>query len=332
LNSIILFTLFSLFAFFCYFFKFNYKSSTLIIALSLAIFSGFRTGGYDIDNYQIMIDNINNSHDLELQARLVLSKDILFLIIVDFAYYLFPNYNYWPSLLLISLLSSFFKYKTFLVFKENSVFVWLFYIIFMSATLEFSAYRACFSISLLGYFVVTFANNIKSKILIVPIILGHISTIPSFLNLFIRNTQFKKHLAFLAILLVIISMIFMKELILISQRGESYEDNLPTFIGLFFPVVVFFIYFLTTYTKSYFDLIDFNFLLFSSLSIGSLFISVGISHRLTEIAMFLLILIFFRQSSKKFRTPYIFIPFILFILTLSVRMILNGAWMSITIF
>ena len=332
MNSIILFALYTVFSFFSYFLKLNYKISTLIIALSLAFFSGFRTGGYDIDNYQIMIDNINNSHDLELQARLLLSKDVFFLIIVDFANFLLPDYNYWPSLLLISLLSSFFKYKTFLVFKESSVFVWLFYIIFMSATLEFSAYRACLSISILGYFMVTFANNIKSKILIVPIILGHISCAPALLNLFLRNTQFKKHLIFLIVLLILFSIPFAKETVLLSQRGESYEDNLPTFFGLFFPVVVLFIYFLTTHTKSYFDVIDLNFLLFSSLSIGSLFISVGISHRLTEIAIFLLVLIFFRYFMKKSRNPFIFLPFVLFIFTLTVRMILNGAWGALTIF
>lgn len=300
--------------------------------MSLAFISGFRTGGYDIDNYRIMIDNINNSHDLELQERLVLSKDVLFLLIVDFANFLLPNYYYWPSLLLISLLSSFFKYKTFLIFKENSVFVWLFYIIFLSATLEFSAYRSCFSISLLGYLMVTFTNSLRSKILIIPIILGHISSMPTLMNVFIRNTQFKKFLVFLAIVLVIISMAFVKDLVLLSQRGESYENNLPTFFGYFFPLVIFFIFILVANAKSYFDLIDVNFLLFSSLSLGSLFISVGISHRLTEITLFLLVLIFFRFPKKRFRNPYILLPFLLFIFTLSVRMILNGAWMAVTIF
>lgn len=332
MDTVTLYIFFTLFSFFCYSLKINYKFSTLIIALCLAIFSGFRTGGYDIDNYQIMIDNINNSHDLEFQLRLILSKDLFFLLIVDFAYLLLPEYNYWPSLLLISLLSSFFKYKTFLVFKENSVFVWLFYIIFMSATLEFSAYRSCFTISLLGYFLVTFANNIKSKILIAPIILGHISTVPVLLNLFIKNNQFKKYLVFLAMLLIFISIILLKDFVLSSQRGESYQDNLPTSFGLFFPVVVLVIFLLITYSKSNFDLIDLNFILFSSLSVGTLFISVGISHRLTEVAMFLLILIFFRYSRKKFLKPFVLFPFGLFILTLSVRMILNGAWMALTIF
>jgi hypothetical protein len=270
---------------------------------------------------------------MDIATRLLLGKDILFIFIVDLSYKIFPTEDYWPPLLMMASISGIAKYFTFAHFDKNSVILWSFYIIFLSPTLEFSAYRASMGIALLGLFLLFSQNKARSFLFMISSTIAHFSLLPTLVCFLLSKKHINIIFSIFLYLIICFLVIFLGPYFLSFQRGESYENNLPTFYGYFFTMALLVTFVLLIINKRKIDFIFLNLLVFSALSFGSIFISVGISHRMVEISNFILLLIFFKIGfARIFSNLNYLTAAVIFIISISTRMVLNGAWMSMKIF
>jgi hypothetical protein len=299
----------------------------IILGLILAFSSGLRSDGYDYDNYMNMIDGVRYSKNLE---GLIFAKDLFILGLLELVTKLTESDEYWPYFLILTLTGCVIKIVAFNAAQNNSANLWVVYIIFFSATLEFSAMRSSIAISFILLMLNERKNLIYNKYILGAFAAAsHISLLPSVLVFLFQKRSFNSKILIFIFPIITLIINLLSEHILSLDRGKDYLGNFSTVYAWILPSGVLFSYALILISKKKLEIVDFLILFNFSIVFGILPYSVGVSHRYMEICMILILYtIFTCKINKSIKNSSLFI----LIFTGSTRMILNGAWSNLQIY
>lgn len=280
-------------------FRYLNRLITLIIAISLALCSGLRVGGWDFDQYIWMIDNVRRTIELDLEfiRRLGPAKDLLTLWIIEYTGLI--TKEYWPIFLGLTSIAAFTKYFAALSLGKYSASFLAIYTIFISPDLEFSGMRSAAAIGLILY-----ACTLQSKsVLRVPTIFlasaSHISMVASTL-IMLRPYIFGSRQAIIMFtLLIALASYLGSDILNIVPRGSSFLGKVGTFGALIYPMGTLLSFLIYLYGGgNYRNILSTVVALNLGVSLGLALPSVGISHRLLELPIILLLFQGLKEASK----------------------------------
>lgn len=114
---------------------------------ALALMAGFRTGGFDYEEYLLNIDGVRAAAGADWATRLFFAKDPLFLFIVELAGAFTENPR--PVFVAVAAISVFTKVAATAAIPRSRTFFLAAYTVFLAPGLEFAAIRAGMAIGLL---------------------------------------------------------------------------------------------------------------------------------------------------------------------------------------
>jgi hypothetical protein len=117
------------------------------LGTALAMLAGFRTGGFDYEEYLLNIDGVRAAAGADWLTRLLFAKDPLFLFIVEFSGTFTANPR--PVFLAVAAISVFTKVAATSAIPRRRTYFLAFYMIFLAPGLEYAAIRAGMAIGLL---------------------------------------------------------------------------------------------------------------------------------------------------------------------------------------
>jgi hypothetical protein len=312
------------------------RLALFFIAVALTLSSGLRRDGYDYDNYLNMIANVRQSglEDIDYDVRLLFGRDPMFISVVDLTT-LFSDSANWPVFLVFSSIAVLTKYVAALSLPRFSTIFLAIYLIFISPTLEFSGIRAAAAI---GIILLCVAYPLRLRImlpLLIAAVASHISVFLSALVLlspyYVRSRWgLVAFMAFVGILAY-----FSAGLLNEVQRGEAYIGKIGTIFAMVFPLIGVFLFFSHLWAnRRANDKIYFVIAINLGLATGLALPSVGVSHRLLEIGLSLLLFAIIRDlanGSTKLNRPFVYLVMIIFLAFETFHHFYTGNWLAITI-
>lgn len=200
----------------------------LILALALAIFSGWRELGIDRANYIAMYDGIISND--EWLIRFWYAKDVLFLIAVIFSNYISDEPRF--AFLIICIFSTYIKYLSIKRMGAQYTLPFIFlYAIFLSPGLEFAAMRGALAIGFFMLAIAYYDQKIRFTLLSAMAIMAHLSAA---LSLFLAIRQINSFLSKNRWGLIVIALgtsISAGLLLSLFPHGMDYENNQGTLLA-----------------------------------------------------------------------------------------------------
>jgi hypothetical protein len=297
---------------------------SVLFGLLLAFSSGLRPNGYDYDNYVTMFDAVRDgSNDIGL----FYAKDLFIFVLLKLISFRTASNEYWPFFLGLCLTSSVIKIFAFNVGRRAVVYLWGFYIIFLSPTLEFSAMRSSIAIAFLLLLLHLRNCGFHEKITLASLsVASHLSLLPSAIVCLPSSRYYRSNLVILSFLVLIPVFFLASDFILSTDRGVNYSGNYSTIYGFILPIGVLLAHVCSFITNKRISVLDVVVFLNLSLVFGLLPYSVGISHRYMEVCM---VLILYKIFTPPQGININYLALFVLLATASIRMMLNGAWSAL---
>lgn len=312
------------------------RVAALLIAIALIFASGLRRDGYDYDNYLLMIEKVRESAsmDVDFTYRLVFGKDPMFIWVTDLLTPLSGDAT-WPVFLAFGFIAVSTKYIAALSLPRYSAVFLAIYLIFLSPTLEFSGIRAAAGIGIL-MMAIAYPLRLRVKLpLLVSAMATHISLIFSslvyLLPHFVRSRWAHVALAVFMAMVAFVSSGLLSDL----QRGEIYIGKTGTIFAVLFPLISLSLFFAQLWaTDPGKEKIYLIIAVTLGLAMGLALPSVGVSHRIMEIGLCLLLFAImkdFANGYSKRNKALAILVMVGFIAFETFHHIFVGNWLAITI-
>lgn len=196
----------------------------------LALYSGYRGGGFDYEQYVLMINHIMTENTL--QEQLLIAKDPIFGLIV---HTISPNNDQEIVNVFLVIASIAFFAKLFFIKKIHRVITFtILYILFLSPSLDFAAIRALLGLMFLLICMKYISEENKWMALLFGLfsIFSHISMLlPIILSLSISEKIIKTTSPFSFICLMIIAFLS-KPVLSLFKNTDAYINNSGTIFAL----------------------------------------------------------------------------------------------------
>ena len=306
------------------------------LGISLALLAGFRTGGFDYEQYLIIIEHVRSLHGSDLVFRLAAAKDPLFLYIIETVSALTPDPQF--VLLAVSVLSVLPKILFSSLFPRNRTFFLALYSVFLAPGLEFAAIRAALGI---GFVMLGFASisRVKKTLSFGIAVAAHSSLIVSVAAHLLGRSRI---LTIATIALTPLVPVVLERYVANFQRLEEYAANQGTLFALALPVPSFFAalmlaqlpHRLQTFTDKEFLILRRATLLSVGVSVILAIPMVTVSFRLLEISWVLLLMMLFDARGTRLshaQSIYFYIASFLWIFGVVSSNILRSTWVAMAL-
>lgn len=308
---------------------------TVFIACILFFFSGFREGGFDYEEYLVMIRLGLESHNTSLLDAALFAKDPLFGVFT----YIFSFFSSDAAFILSVMIFFAVLTKMFFAFSmpgRSSLFLGV-YAIFLAPGLEFAAVRTALGLGLF-LLAIQFWSTRKYKIIFLVLAgLSHVSVWVSVAAAYFQRKVAKK-INFPVLLGVIIVSFLAAESVQLWApiRSEDYLGNLGTSNAV---IVSLFCLFLLMISFSKRALVssqaNYNFsnvalynisVVLTAIAVGAASPQVTLSARILEISWCIALVLFFRVWWFKRKFPQFWIGLLVFLVFLCVVNISRETW------
>jgi len=211
------------------------KAATLAAATgfaALAFFAGWRNGGLDRGNYAAIYLFV--SSESELADKLLVAKDLAFLIISVISNYVYHDARLaFLATCIFSLGAKYYAVKV--VASKYLIGFFLIYACFLAPGLEFAAMRSALAIGFL-LLAIVYADRISLFAIFSALsIISHISLLPVvFLAARPINKYLRRHISSYVILFILVLLVASK-LIELVPRGLDYAENKGTLLAYAMP-------------------------------------------------------------------------------------------------
>lgn len=316
------------------------RIASLLIAIALTLAAGLRQGGYDFDEHLRMIENVRQSglNDVDFVRRLQLAKDPMFILVSDIVTP-FSGDATWPVLLAFAFLAVITKYIAALSLPRYSAIFLAIYLIFLSPTLEFSGIRSAVGI---GILMMCIAYPLRLRVmfpLLGVAVASHVMMAFSASVCLLPNLVRSRWALVALTVFSAIAGFFAAGLLDQMQRGQAYVGKTGTFFALSFPIVSITLFFVQLWANDsgkdkIKDKINLIIALTMGLSMGLTLPSIGVSWRILEIGLCLLLFANIRclANSRSKRNKTLAILVLLgFIVFEGLHHLYTGNWLAITI-
>lgn len=205
-----------------------------IFVLSIAWQAGWRSYGFDRENYINIYNGVVLSDEIALQMWY--AKDFLNLLIILASNYFSDD----PRLafLVTCILSFYLKFKAIVELGPKHVLIFIFlYAVFLAPGLEFAAMRSGLAIAFIMLAAVNAEKKIYFYLYVILACMSHVSmiVIAPFIHPLINNIIRKNKL--LLVVIFLITGFFSVDAVLLLQHGALYENNSGTINAFILPVV-----------------------------------------------------------------------------------------------
>lgn len=303
------------------------------IAIILALYSGLRQGGFDYDEYLLLIDIVRMGPEQSLLESLLISKEPLFGIVVHLVGLVSENPVF--VFLTLGVLAAGTKLiYAFSMRRDTAVFLGL-YAIFLAPGLEFAAIRAGVA---LGFLALATQNPLPKAWRILSFVLAsvsHVSVVPG--GLFISLTariNWRNILVFALTITLATFLIFSSSAPTVFERAADYENNRGTAFALVLPATTIAIFLFSVGLGRLRKVVGAepmagaSFIVamgFAFMGLGAALPIVTASTRFLEIAWFFGLSFFVRVI--RFRSsPRLWVGFVLFLALLAVGNLERSTW------
>lgn len=316
------------------------RIASLLIAIALTLAAGLRRDGYDFNEHVTMIENVRQSalRDVDFVIRLHLAKDPMVIWVTDLLTPLSGDAT-WPVFLAFAFLAVITKYIAALSLPRYSAIFLAIYLIFLSPTLEFSGIRSAAGI---GILMMCIAYPLRLRVMLPLLgasVASHIMMAFSASVCLLPNLVRSRWALVALTVFTAIGSFFSAGILDELQRGQAYIGKTGTFFALSFPIVSIALFFAQLWANDSSkdkikDKINLIIALTMGLSLGLTLPSVGVSWRILEIGLCLLLFANIRclANSRSKRNKSLAILVLLgFIAFEGFHHLYVGNWLAITI-
>jgi hypothetical protein len=307
-----------------------------ILGILLALLAGFRAGGFDYEQYLIIIEHVRSLHGSDFVIRSVAAKDPAFLLIIEIVSKLTLDPQF--VFLAVAVLSVLPKILVSAFFPRNRTFFLSLYAVFLAPGLEFAAIRAGMGTGFLMLGLVA-TSQAQKVLLFGAAIVSHASLIVSVTAHIIGRNRLLTVVAIFFVPLVPVTLeIFSSRF----TRLEQFTDNQGTLFALALPLLSFFStlsFALISHRQRAIN--DENFLILRracllsvSLSVVLAIPMVTVSFRLLEISWILLLMLLLgARLTLLSRTQIIFVcgSWFLWIFCVVASNVLRSTWYGVAL-
>lgn len=310
------------------------RIAALLIAVALIFSSGLRRDGYDYGNYVKKIEDVRKTASLDFEYRLIYAKDPMMIWVTDMVT-LVDEENTWPVFLAFAFIAVFTKYLAALSLPRYSAVFLAIYLIFISPTLEFSGIRQAAGN---GFMLMCVAYQRRWRAVIPLMVLSvasHISLFFSAMACLMPRDGFRRWHIELFTLATALATYLLSDLFGHVQRGEAYVGITGTVYAMLFPVIGCTLFF--GQLRAVGSKVDRLYLVIAvniGLSLGLAFPNVGVSHRLLEIGLSVLLFGMVRDWAtgvSRRNARWAVLVMVTFIAFETFHHLLTGNWLAITI-
>lgn len=198
---------------------------------ALALMAGFRTGGFDYEEYLLNIDAVRAAAGADWLTRLFFAKDPLFLFIVESSSLFTENTR--PIFLAVAAISVFTKVAATAAIPRRRTYFLAVYTIFLAPGLEFAAIRSGMAIGLLMLALCAISRWRAGWAMLA--VLGHYSVAIAWMGRLLST-----HLRITTLALAVALPLVLPVLVTIGQddpRYSTYFENPGTLAALAFPLL-----------------------------------------------------------------------------------------------
>jgi hypothetical protein len=202
-----------------------------VFGISLLLLAGFRTGGFDYQNYLNIINTVRSLEGDDFLIRSKAAKDPALLLIIEIVSKLTLDPQF--IFLTVAALSVLPKILASSLFPKNRTFFLSLYAVFLAPGLEFAAMRTGLG---LGLFMagISSISRIQRKFLFGAAVASHASLAISVFGLFLGKSRYFTFVAFLGAL---ISIITINALTSNIDRLSLFSGNNGTLFSIIFPAL-----------------------------------------------------------------------------------------------